>query len=107
VTVTAPVAAPVVAGLKATVSVQLALAASVEPQVVLSAKLPLAAMLLMSSVALPVFDKVTLCVALVVPTACEEKLRLDALNDTVGLAAFTVTLTFELTDPPAPVQVSV
>jgi hypothetical protein len=60
VMVKAPVLVPRAVGLKVTLMVQLALAATLEPQVFVWEKSPLAAMLLMLSVPLPVFLSVTL-----------------------------------------------
>jgi hypothetical protein len=60
VMVTAPVLVPVAVGLKVTLSVQLWLAATLEPQVLVWEKLPLTVMLVMLSAALPVLLRVTL-----------------------------------------------
>ena len=60
VMVTAPVLVPPVVGLKVTLMVQLAPAATLEPQVLVWEKSPLALMLVMLRVALPVFLSVTL-----------------------------------------------
>jgi hypothetical protein len=60
VMVTAPVLVPVVVGLKVTLRVQLAPAATLEPQVLVWEKLPLALMLVIVRPALPVFLSVTL-----------------------------------------------
>ena len=60
VIVTAPVRVPAAVGLKVTLSVQLALAARLAPQVLVWEKSPLAVMLVMLRVALPVFLSVTL-----------------------------------------------
>jgi hypothetical protein len=60
VMVTAPVRAPAAVGLKVTLRVQLALAATLEPQVLVWEKSPLALMLLIVRPALPVFFSVTL-----------------------------------------------
>ena len=60
VMVTAPVLVPVALGLKVTLRVQLALAATLEPQVLVWEKSPLAVMLVMLRVALPVLLRVTL-----------------------------------------------
>jgi hypothetical protein len=60
VMVTAPVLVPVAVGLKVTLSVQLALAATVEPQVLVWEKSPLAVTLVILRVTLPVFLRVTL-----------------------------------------------
>ena len=60
VMVTAPVLVPVAVGLKVTLRVQLALAARLEPQVLVWEKSPLTVMLVMPRVALPVLRSVTL-----------------------------------------------
>jgi hypothetical protein len=58
--VRAPVLVPPAVGLKVTLRVQLAPAATLEPQVWVWEKSPLAAMLVMLRAALPVFLSVTL-----------------------------------------------
>jgi len=60
VMVTTPVLVPVAVGLKVTLRVQLALAARLEPQVLVWEKSPLTVMLVMLRVALPVLLRVTL-----------------------------------------------
>jgi hypothetical protein len=60
VMVTAPVLVPVAVGLKVTLRVQLAPAATLEPQVLVWEKSPLALMLVIVRLALPVFLSVTL-----------------------------------------------
>jgi len=60
VIVTAPVRVPAAVGLKVTLSVQLALTATLDLQVFVWEKSPLAVMLVMLRVALPVFLSVTL-----------------------------------------------
>jgi len=60
VMVTTPVLVPVAVGLKVTLMVQLALAATLEPQVLVWEKSPLTVMLVMLRVALPVLLRVTL-----------------------------------------------
>ena len=60
VMVTTPVLVPAAVGLKVTLRVQLALAARLAPQVLVWEKSPLAVMLVMLRVALPVFLSVTL-----------------------------------------------
>lgn len=69
VTVRVPVRLPGADGVKVTVIVQLALAATELPQVLVSAKSPPIPTLLMLSARVPVFDRVTVCAELVVPTA--------------------------------------
>jgi hypothetical protein len=60
VTVRVPVLVPLAVGAKVTLRVQEALAARLEPQVLVWEKSPLAVMLLMVRVALPVLLRVTL-----------------------------------------------
>jgi hypothetical protein len=60
VMVTAPVLVPMAVGLKVTLRVQLALAARLAPQLLVWEKSPLAVMLVMLRVALPVLLRVTL-----------------------------------------------
>jgi hypothetical protein len=60
VMVRTPVLVPVAVGLKVTLRVQLVLAARLEPQVLVWEKSPLAVMLVMLRVALPVLLRVTL-----------------------------------------------
>src|SRR5439155_14169060 len=77
-TVTVPVRLPVVAGLKTTLNVQLAPAASVLVQVAPGPKKKLPAvwvMLMIVNVAVPVFFSVTTCAALAVTTLCFRKLN--------------------------------
>jgi hypothetical protein len=69
VTVTVPVACPVLVGLKVTEIAQLLPAFTELPQVLVSAKGPEMVMLVMVRVAVPVFARVILRAALVVPTA--------------------------------------
>ena len=63
-----PVRLPSAVGVKVTVIVQLALIPTLLPQVLVCAKSPLAVMLVIVSVAVPVFFKITFCEVLVVPT---------------------------------------
>jgi hypothetical protein len=58
--VTAPVRVPAAVGLKVTLMVQLVPVATLDPQVLVWEKSPLAVMLVMLRVALPVFLSVTL-----------------------------------------------
>jgi hypothetical protein len=79
-----------VAGLKVTFRVQLALAARLEPQSFVTANTLLAlAMLVMVSAALPVLVRVTVLVALVVPTFWLAKVRVVGLSVTPGALAAT------------------
>jgi hypothetical protein len=75
VTVRVPVLVPLAVGLKVTLMVQEALAATREPQVLVWEKSPLVLMLLMLSVAFPVFVSVTVWGLLVVPTAWAGKVK--------------------------------
>jgi hypothetical protein len=75
VIVKAPLLEPAAVGVKVTLRVQLALAATLEPQVLVWEKSPLAVMLVMLRVALPVLLSVTLCALLLVPTACAGKVN--------------------------------
>jgi hypothetical protein len=83
----APLRVPVAEGLNVMLIVQLALAASVVPHVLVCKKSPLIAMLVMLRVAVPVFLRVTLWAALVVPTAWLVKVRLVADKLTAGALA--------------------
>ena len=63
-----PLRAPAAVGVKVTIIVQLTPIRTLLPQLSLSAKSPLLAMLVIFNVALPVLVKVTACDGLVVPT---------------------------------------
>lgn len=76
VNVRVPVRAPLAVGVKVTETVHFAPAATLVPQVLVSAKSPEAAMEVIASAAVPELVKVTVCPALVEPTVCEAKLRL-------------------------------
>jgi len=67
VTVRAPVAAPSASGVNVTERTQLAPGASDAPQELVSENTPLATMLPMATVPVPVFRSVTVCAALVDP----------------------------------------
>ncbi len=75
VMVTAPVLTPPPAGLKATLRAQLALGATLEPQLLVWEESPLAEMLAMLRVALPVLVRVTIWAGLAVPTVWAEKVK--------------------------------
>lgn len=75
VIVIAPESVPRAPGVNMTVIVQLAPAARLLPQLFDWAKLPFTAMLVMVKAALPVLLTVTVCGALVVPTACAGNVR--------------------------------
>ena len=91
--VTAPVLVPAAVGLKVTLSVQLALAATLEPQVLVWEKSPLAVMLVIVRVAFPVFVRVTLWALLLVPTPCEENVNEVGERLTTGAVPVPVRLT--------------
>src|SRR6266852_9795532 len=76
VMVSVPVREPLAVGVKITLTVQLELAATLVPQLLLCAKSPLACMALMEIEVVPGFDKVTGCETLVIPTCCELNVRL-------------------------------
>jgi len=92
VTKSVPFIVSEVLGVKVTVTMQFAPDARVEPQVLVSPKLALAAILTMLSVAVPELLSVTVCAALVVPTASKPKVR--SVTD-------KVTLGVPPTDPPS------
>jgi len=75
VIVTVPVLDPLALGLKVTLTLHEAPAPTLEPQVLVWEKSPLIAMLVMVSVEVPLFVRVKLCGVLLVPTACEAKVR--------------------------------
>lgn len=93
VIVTAPLRVPVAVGVNLTLILQLDPTVTDEPHVVVREKLPLAAMLLIFSAAVPVFLNVTLCEGLVVPTVCEPKLKLVDDRLTTGAVPMPVRLT--------------
>ena len=90
----APVGVPAAVGVKVTEMVQLAPTGRLERQAVVSAKLPEAAMLLIDREAVPVFFKVTVCAALVVPTVWLANVRLvgDKLTAGVDDAAAAIVI---------------
>ena len=71
--VTAPLRAPAAIGVKVTLMAQAAPAATLEPQVLVWEKSPVAVMLVMLRAPLPVLLRVTVCALLLVPTACAGK----------------------------------
>lgn len=87
-----PVRVPVVVGVKVTLIVQLAPAASVVEQVFVCAKSPVAAPTERVVDKVPVFFTVTGLLALVVPTVCDANVKLDGVGVTT-------------TVPPVPVPV--
>lgn len=88
--VTEAVRVPVAVGLKMTLIVQLAPAATLAPQVLVCEKSPLFVPVMMIPeplkvrVAFPVLDNVTFCAALVVPTGWLVKVTLDEDSPTTG-----------------------
>ena len=90
VSVIPPVNVPEAVGVNVTEIVQLALAARLDPQLLVSAKLPEAARLLIEREAVPVFFKVTLCAALVVATVWLANVRLVGDKLTTGAVAAAV-----------------
>ena len=107
-----PVRVPVAVGVKVTFTVQLVLTARLAPQLLVCAKSPLALMLDMLAAAVPVFETVTGCDALPLPSTCAGKVKalLDRpitgavpvpVRETVcGLfAALSVMVSVPLRDP--------
>src|SRR5207302_5400425 len=92
VIVIAPVLVPVAVGVNVTLIVQFAPAPTEVPQVFVCPKSPLGAMLVMPSVALPVFLSVTLCVALVVLICWYPNVRLVGDRLTIGPVPVPVRL---------------
>jgi len=84
VRVTTPERAPVVVGVKVTVIEQLAAAAREEPQLLVWAKSPEAAMVVRVRGAVPELVNFTICAALVVPMVWEAKVRLVGERVTAG-----------------------
>src|SRR5581483_2175306 len=82
--VTVPVRAPVAAGAKVTLIVQLAPAATELPQVWVCAKSPLAVMLVIVKIEVLVFFTVTDCAALVVPSGWLPNVRFGGVKLTVA-----------------------
>ena len=82
--VTDPVLAPITFGVKLTVIVQLAAAATDVPQSLVCAKSPLATILEKFNEALPVFVSVTICESPVVPTSCATNVKLVEVKLTAG-----------------------
>src|SRR5208337_3257708 len=93
VMVTAPVLVPVALGLKVTLRVQLAPAATLEPQVLVWEKSPLTVMRVMLRVAFPVLLRVTLLALLLVPTFCDGKVKEVGERLTAGAVPVPVRLT--------------
>ena len=87
VIVSVAVLAPGAVGVNVTLMVQLAPAATVEPQVFVWAKSPLAAMLVMSKEPVPMLVRITACGALDVETIWAAKLRLVGESPTPEVGA--------------------
>lgn len=90
VTVRVPVRLPVAVGVKVTEMVQLWPAATVDPQVLVSAKSPEAAMVVMASAAAPEFARVMVCAGLVEPVSWLVKVRVAGESAAAGAAAVAV-----------------
>jgi hypothetical protein len=84
VIVTAPVRFPAAVGVKVTLIVQFAPAATLDPQVLVCAKSPEAVIWEMESAALPEFVNVTVWAALVVPTSWLLNVKLAGDRLTAG-----------------------
>jgi hypothetical protein len=77
-----PEAGPATVGLNATVKLQVALAASVAPHVVVWVNGPVMPTPEIFNTPFPVFFKVTTCVPLVPPTTCLAKFKMFGISDT-------------------------
>ena len=93
VTVMVPGWLPVAVGVKVTLMVQLAAGATEVPQVLVWAYCVLAAMLVRLSAAVPGFDSVTVCAALLMPTAWLANVRLVGEKLTLDAAPVPVSAT--------------
>jgi hypothetical protein len=91
VIVSEPVRAPAAVGVKVIAMVQLLPPATLVPQVLVSAKSPLATIDVTAKVAVLPLVMVTVCAALVEPTACELKVRLPGETAAAGTTALTTT----------------
>ena len=88
-----PLREPAAVGVKVTLIVQKALAARLEPQVLVWEKSPLAVMLEIVRAAFPVLLNVTLCALLLVPTACAGKVNEEGEKLAPGAVPVPVRLT--------------
>ncbi len=86
-----PVRVPAVVGEKVTEMMQFAPAATLVPQVLVSAKSPEAEMDVMFKAAWPELVKVTVWAVLIVPVSCEANVRLAGDSVTEGTAEATTT----------------
>ena len=93
VTVKVPVVIPMAMGLKVTAMLHEAPAATLDPQVLVCEKAPLALMLLMLSSAFPVFFSETVWGLLLVNTFCAGKVKEEGERLTAGPAPIPVRLT--------------
>jgi len=84
-----PVLVPPAVGVKVTLIVQLVPGCMPDPQVFVSWKSPVGVMLEISNSAVPLFDGVSVCAALVVPTSCVAKVSFVAESDAVGVCINT------------------
>ncbi len=89
VTATVPERVPVAVGLKVTEMVQLAPAATLEPQLFVCAKSPVMEMPVMLKAALPLLVRVTVCAALVVFSTWLAKVKEAGASVTAGAGAVT------------------
>jgi hypothetical protein len=90
--VTAPVLVPPAVGLKVTLMVQLAVAATLEPQVLVSEKSPLVEIPAMLRAAFPVLLSVTVWGLLLVPSGCAGKVKEVGERLTAGAVPVPVRL---------------
>ena len=90
--VSVPVIVPDAFGVNVTLIVQLALAATEVPQLLVSAKLVLTAIPVIFKVESPGLDRVTLCAALVELTAWSPKVRWEGENVASGPVGTLVTV---------------
>jgi hypothetical protein len=79
-----PVLEPEVVGVKVTENEQLPPARTVPPQVLVFAKSPVMPVEAIVSVAVPVFVRVTVCAAEVIPTVSDPNAKLPVENETAG-----------------------
>jgi hypothetical protein len=100
VTLTLPLRVPTTVGAKVTEIVQLPPAATVEPHVLVCAKSPDAAILVIVSAAVPPFDSVSAWVALVVPRDWPAKLNAAGLREACGAPGDGVVGELEFEQPP-------
>jgi hypothetical protein len=99
VTVKFPVRAPAAVGVKVTAIAQFAPAATADPQVFVAAKSPVAAIWVIVSAAVPLFDSVTVCLLLATPTFWLVKISVAGLREACGEVVETVPV-LELEHPP-------